>query len=276
MEMPFFFLVASSPFARLPFFHRAHVDSLLPLSHNSFRHSASRRVNFGAESPASPTAWQPHASPAQLAPPVTPGNGQGGPRGGNNNNNNNSSSSSGRRSAGDGNGQSVGLRRALAEERLRFAELSEEHADLLALLAQQEVVAAQVERQLKQLDPDAWSRAQRAAEHKCVQRFGLFIPTEAEGGEGGYAFGDGDDGEDEEFDEDEVYEEGQHYEERQGEDGGLQSEFEAVAEEAPGEYSEGSGGVVTAAGGAGGASGVGGQFGVADDYGEFDDELKDL
>jgi hypothetical protein len=275
MEMPFFFLVASSPFAQLPFLHRAHVDSLLPLSHNSFRRSASRRVNFGAESPASPNPRQPHASPTQLAPPVTPGNGQGGARGGSSSSSS-SSSRSGRRSAGGGDGPSAGLRRALAEERLRFAELSEEHADLLALLAQQEVVAAQVERQLKQLDPDAWSRAQRAAEHKCVQRFGLFIPTEAEGGEGGYAFGDGDDGEDEEFDEDEVYEEGQNYEERQGEDGGLQSEFEAVAEEAPGEYSEGIGGEVTAAGGAGGASGVGGQFGVADDYGEFDDDLKDL
>lgn len=164
----------------------------------------------------------------------------------------------------------MGLRRALADERSRFAELSEEHADLLALLAQQEVVALTVEAQLKQLDLAAWTQAKRAAEHKCVQRFGLFIATGDEGDEGedsGYDFGEDEDGE---FEEDEVYDEGR------GEEGGLQSEFEAVAEEKSEEYGEGGGGEAAAGGAGGGAPSGSGLFGVDDDYGEFDDDLKDL
>lgn len=145
------------------------------------------------------------------------------------------------------------MRKALDDEKLRFAELSEEHADLLALLAQQEVVMSLVEAKLKQVNAGAFERAKRDAERKCVQEFGLYIATDGE--------------ENEENDE--------AYEERYGDENGLQNEFGAVAEEAS--ETEHSDGEHFNEGGEGASRANGtGLFGVNDDYSEFDDDLKDL
>jgi len=172
-------------------------------------------VNFGDDSPASPN---------------TPGNG------GTTHQSNNAATPS---------RETASVRKALDDEKMRFAELSEEHADLLALLAQQEVVMSLVEAKLKQVNMSAFEQAKRDAERKCVQEFGLYIAT---GGE----------------ENDEAYEEGY------GNEIGLQNEFEAVAEEASDtEHSDGEGEGASRANG-------NGLFGVNDDYSEFDDDLKDL
>lgn len=154
--------------------------------------------------------------------------------------------------------ETASVRKAFDEEKVRFAELSEEHADLLALLAQQEVVMSLVEAKLKQVNVNAFTQAKREAERRCVQEFGLYIAT---GGDGAYDE-DGD---------------GLHgaYEEGCGDEMGLQNEFEAVAEEASDtEHSDGESGNE----GTGGANRTNGNglFGVNDDYSEFDDDLKDL
>ena len=79
--------------------------------------------------------------------------------------------------------------------RPRFRELEEEHGDLLALLAQQEVERKATRHAVLSLAGEAGARALAAAkeqaERACMERFGLFIPGDDSDGEGDEGEGGG-------------------------------------------------------------------------------------
>ena len=71
----------------------------------------------------------------------------------------------------------VELKSELDDERRMYRELEEEHEDLLALLAQQELEKNAIRDKLLEVaGNDAVSLARKLAERQCLTRFGTFIP----------------------------------------------------------------------------------------------------
>ena len=71
----------------------------------------------------------------------------------------------------------VELKGELDDERRMYRELEEEHEDLLALLAQQELEKNAIRDKLLEVaGNDAVALARKLAERQCLSRFGAFIP----------------------------------------------------------------------------------------------------
>ena len=69
------------------------------------------------------------------------------------------------------------LRAELAEEQRMFRDLEDEHEDLLALLAQQELEKNAIrDKLLETAGEDAYEMARKVAERQCLSRFGIYVP----------------------------------------------------------------------------------------------------
>ena len=101
--------------------------------------------------------------------------------------------------------------------------------------------------------------AARLAERQCISRFGLFIPIEGDGDDGGDNGGDDDDHVNKSYSK--VEAEDETFNDNQGGGGGEDADVQYGGKG----HSDGDA-----------APNSQGLFGVNDDYEEFDDDLKDL